>query len=124
MGAIETAVDVGSSFIPGGSVAKKMVKKGLKGVSRGVGFTKDLLNGGGIDGLGEISANFDDKLRKGLDQAKSDLENESKKLQGAMDGMKSELEGQLKQQGEKFDEEIKKQDAKIAALSGEQKRQA
>src|SRR2546421_11633742 len=99
MGAIETAVDVGASFIPGGSMAKKMAKKALKGVSRGVGFTKDLLNSGSGDPFGDLSANFDDKLRKGLDQAKSDLENESKKLQGAMDGMKSELEGQIKQQG-------------------------
>jgi hypothetical protein len=73
MGIGETALNIGASLIPGGSVAKKMTKKALKGMSRGVGVTKDLLSGGGID-MGEFSKNFDDKIRKGVDEAKEAVE--------------------------------------------------
>lgn len=48
MGIGETALNIGASLIPGGNMAKKMAKKALKGMSRGIGVTKDLLGGGGI----------------------------------------------------------------------------
>ena len=117
MGIGETALNIGASMIPGGSMAKRMAKKALKGLSRGVGVTKDLLSGGGgIPDFGEFSKNFDDKIRKGVDEAKEAVEAQGKALRGAMDGMKSELEGQLKQQGEKFDQEIKDLNKQIAKL--------
>ena len=49
------------------------------------------------------------------------IDAQGKALQGQIDGVKFELERQLKQQGAKFDQEIKNLDAKIASLQGEQK---
>lgn len=59
MGAVETALDIGASFIPGGSMAKKMAKKAFKGLSRATGMAKDLF-AGGDGGLSELTANFGD----------------------------------------------------------------
>ncbi|CAG8551176.1 383_t:CDS:2 [Paraglomus brasilianum] len=98
-------------------------KSGAKWAARGVGTVKDYFAGGG-DGLGDFALNVDNQIKDGLNKCKEDIEAQGKALRGEMQGIKSELEGALKQQGEKFDEEIRKQDAKIAALSGEQKRQA
>ncbi|CAG8641647.1 10148_t:CDS:2 [Ambispora gerdemannii] len=58
-------------------------------------------------------------LKDGIDGVNVKVEAQGKALKGAMDGMKTELEGHLKQQGQKFDKEIKNLDAKIATAQGE-----
>jgi hypothetical protein len=91
MGVVETALDVGASFIPGGSIAKKMAKKGLKGLARATGMAKDLFAGGG-GGLSELAANFGD-YQKGADKRMGDME---KGLQGMGDrvgGLEQGLKG-------------------------------
>ena len=70
-GVAETAIDVGASFIPGGSLAKKMAKKSMKGLARATGMAKDLFSGGGGDGLSEFADKFGD-YKKGTDKRMGD----------------------------------------------------
>ena len=62
-GVAETAIDVGASFIPGGSLAKKMAKKSMKGLARATGMAKDLFSGGG-GGFSSLADKFGDLQKK------------------------------------------------------------
>src|SRR4051812_5639979 len=90
MGVVETALDVGSSLIPGGSVAKKMVKKGLKRLSRATGMAKDLLAGGSGDDLSELANNFGD-YKKGTDREIGNLKEGLKGMGDRVGGLEQGL---------------------------------
>ena len=119
MGGIETVLDIGASFVPGGSLLKRGLKYALQGSKIATGTAKDLLFGGGID-LDGLSTDIGD-LKNGLAGAKAQIETQGKELRGEIEGVKTELLNQMNQQGAKFDQEIKELDARIATATGQLK---
>src|SRR4051794_34180194 len=101
--------------IPGGGMV-------MKGISKGIGMVKDLQAGVALDKkFSELSKNLDG-VRNGLDEANQKIESQGKALKGQIDGVKSELEGVIQQQGEKFDQEIKDLDKRVAQATGQMKK--
>src|SRR2546421_8133062 len=109
-------VEEGLKMFPGGSV----LSKGVRFLHHGVDRLKDWDIDTRVSGLSDQIGS----LKDGLNGVNAKVEAQGKALRGEMEGMKTELENQLKQQGEKFDQDIKNLDAKIATLQGEQKKQA
>ncbi|WNE40953.1 MAG: Chromosome partition protein Smc [Mycoplasmataceae bacterium] len=122
LGGLETALDLGGDFLTGGSFSKikgkikRVTKFGFKTAGIATGTFKDFLDGG--DSEFDWSTEIGD-LKNGLAGAKAEIESQGKALRGEMQGIKSELQNELQQQGQKFEQEIKALDAKIANATGE-----
>ncbi|CAG8853900.1 14039_t:CDS:2, partial [Gigaspora margarita] len=99
----------------GEEVTKFTSKLGIPGVSAAAGllsFGADRMKDLNLDmKLSGFATDIGD-LKNGLNGANAKIDAQGKALRGAIDGVKSELEGALKQQGEKFDKEIKDLDKK------------
>src|SRR5207244_9140431 len=80
---------------------------------------KDLITAVGLSGL---SAEVGD-LRDGQARLNAKVDAQGKLMTKRMGDMKAELEGDIKAQGEKFEEEVKRLDKEIAQCSGEIKKE-
>src|ERR1043166_3793045 len=83
-----------------------------------VDHLKDLMTSTAISGL---AAEVGD-LKQGQAKLNAKVDAQGKLMNKRMGDLKSDLEGQLKQQGEKFDQDLKELDRKLETATGENKK--
>src|ERR1043166_998588 len=83
-----------------------------------VDHLKDLMTSTAISG---IAAEVGD-LKDGQAKLNSKVDAQGKLMNKRMGDLKAELQGELKQQGEKFDQEIKDLDKKLETATGENRK--
>ncbi|CAG8663362.1 325_t:CDS:2, partial [Paraglomus brasilianum] len=112
------AINAIQVFGVGGPQAVAAASKVLSTVEFAIDHLKDMLTSSAISGL---AAEVGD-LKDGQAKLNAKVDAQGKLMNKRMGDLKSELQGELKQQGEKFDKEIKNLDAKIDQATGQLKK--
>ncbi|CAG8660485.1 7200_t:CDS:2, partial [Paraglomus brasilianum] len=112
------AISAVSVFGMGGPQAAAVASLALSSVEFAIDHLKDMLTSSAISGL---AAEVGD-LKDGQAKLNSKVDAQGKLMNKRMGDLKSELQGELKQQGEKFDKEIKDLDKKLEKATGENRR--
>ncbi|CAG8455339.1 12945_t:CDS:2 [Ambispora gerdemannii] len=112
------AINAIQVFGVGGPQAVAAASKVLSTVEFAIDHLKDMLTSSAISGL---AAEVGD-LKDGQAKLNSKVDAQGKLMNKRMGDLKSELQGELKQQGEKFDKEIKDLDKKLETATGENRK--
>src|SRR6185369_13070023 len=112
------AISAISVFGMGGPQVAAAASLALSSVEFAIDHLKDMLTSSAISGL---AAEVGD-LKDGQSKLNAKVDAQGKLMNKRMGDLKTELQGELKQQGEKFDKEIKELDKKLETATGENKR--